>query len=163
VPGPGHKDDVQIPLRDCAVEVCVDEVEARGRAPMAEQAWFHVLGRQRLSEQRIVEQVDPTDRKVIGSTPVSVDSPKLICGEDGRSLDSTSSRQGRFADRHDSTSLKAPHEPRHDRRISSAGILIAIHTWGSNHRKGRSAIDQVTKDCCCERAKPGFLDLRVSA
>ena len=55
-----------------AVEVGVDEVQARRRAPVAEQARLDVLGLQRLAEQRIVEQIDLADGEIVGRAPVAV-------------------------------------------------------------------------------------------
>jgi hypothetical protein len=61
VPGAGHVDNVEVAPSDRAVEVRVDEVEPWGRAEVAEQAGFHVFRAERLSQERIVEQVDLAD------------------------------------------------------------------------------------------------------
>jgi hypothetical protein len=103
--GPGDIHDAQIPLPDSAIEVSVDEVETRGRAPVAEQPRLDVFRPQRLTKEWIVEQVDLADREIVGGTPVGIETPKLICGEDGPPLDGTGPRHGRFDDRHESTSL----------------------------------------------------------
>ena len=78
VAGADDVDRVEVPAPDDAVHVRVDQVEARRRAPVAEQARLDVLGQERLPEQRVVEQVDLADREVVGGAPVGVDQPELI-------------------------------------------------------------------------------------
>jgi hypothetical protein len=58
VAGANNVDHVEIVLLDQPVEVDVDEVEARRRAPVAEEARLDVILGQRDLEQRIVEEVD---------------------------------------------------------------------------------------------------------
>src|ERR1700722_21032529 len=58
VSGTGDVDHVEIVLLDEPVEVDVDEVEARRRAPVPEETRLDVLLLQRLTQQRIVEQID---------------------------------------------------------------------------------------------------------
>jgi hypothetical protein len=62
VPGAGDVDRVQVLAADHPVHVDVDEVEPRGRAPVAEQPRLDVLDPKRLAQQRVVEQVDLADR-----------------------------------------------------------------------------------------------------
>ena len=64
-------------LRDHAVQVHVDEVQARRRAPVAEQPRLDVLARERLAQQRVVEQVDLADRQVVGGAPERVEIAEL--------------------------------------------------------------------------------------
>ena len=59
----------------------VDEVQSRRRAEVAEQARLHVLGPQRLAQQRVVEQVDLADREIVRRTPVRVDQAQLLLGQ----------------------------------------------------------------------------------
>jgi len=83
VPG---ADDVHRGLqapRDRAVEVGVDEVEARRRAPVPDEARLDVVAGQRLAQQRIVEQVDLPDAHVVGGAPPPVDRLD-IGGRDAR-------------------------------------------------------------------------------
>ena len=42
----------------------VDEAQSRRRAPMTEQARFDVTKRKRLPQQRIVVEIDLTDREI---------------------------------------------------------------------------------------------------
>ncbi len=81
VPGPDHVDGVEVPVADHAVHVRVDEVEPRGRPPVAEQTGFDVLRTQPLPEQRVVEQVDLTDREIVRRPPVGVDEGEIVVGE----------------------------------------------------------------------------------
>ena len=63
---------------DEPVEMHVDEVEAGRRAPMAEQARLDVFERQRLVEQRIVEQIDLPDRQIVRGAPVGIHQAELF-------------------------------------------------------------------------------------
>jgi hypothetical protein len=63
---------VEVQCRDHPIEVCVDEVLARRRAPVSEQPWFDVRRLQWFRQQGIVEQIDLTDRQVVRGTPVGV-------------------------------------------------------------------------------------------
>ncbi len=76
VPRTGHVDHVEVVLLDDAVEVRVDEILPRRRAPMSEQHVLHVAERERALEQRIVVKIDLPDRKIVGRAPVSVDPVK---------------------------------------------------------------------------------------
>ena len=46
-----------------------------------EQPRLDVLGLQRLSQQRVVQQVDLADREVVGRAPVGVDEGELLGGQ----------------------------------------------------------------------------------
>ena len=75
--GTDDGNDVQIARDDHSVQVRVDEVQARRRAPMAEQPGLDVLEGQRLGEQRIVEQIDLPDAKVVRRTPPGMHTLQL--------------------------------------------------------------------------------------
>src|SRR5581483_7758379 len=77
VSGAGHVDRIQVARADRAVHVRVDEVETGCRAEVSEQPRLHVLGQQRLAEQRVVEQVDLPDREVVRRAPPCVDEAEL--------------------------------------------------------------------------------------
>ena len=62
---PGDEDRVEVARPDRAVQVRVDEVQARHGPEVAEQPRLHVLGLQRLAQQRVVEQVDLPDREIV--------------------------------------------------------------------------------------------------
>ncbi len=64
---------------DHAVEMGVDEVQPRRRAPVAEQTRLDVLGPQRLAQQRVVEEIDLADREVIGGPPVAIEETSKFC------------------------------------------------------------------------------------
>jgi len=81
--GTGDVDHVQVMPLDDPVEMDVDEVRARRRPPMAKKPWFYVSESQRLSEQRIVVQVDLAHRQIVRSPPVGIHLPELD-GSKGR-------------------------------------------------------------------------------
>jgi hypothetical protein len=48
---------------------------------MSEQPRFDVLGCQRLTQQRIVQQIDLADRQIVGRAPVGVNTGKFVIGK----------------------------------------------------------------------------------
>ena len=74
-------DHVEVVALDDPVEVHVEHVQARRRAPMAEQPRLDVLALERLLQQRIVEQIDLADRQVVGCPPIGVHRPQFVGGE----------------------------------------------------------------------------------
>ncbi len=76
--GAGDVDHVEIVLLDQPIEVGVDEVEARRRAPVPQESRLDVLLLERLAQQRIVEQIDLADRQIIGGPPVGVDQRGFV-------------------------------------------------------------------------------------
>jgi hypothetical protein len=77
----GDVDDVQVVGLDDAIQVDIDEVQTRRRAPVPEQARLDVLDSQRRAKQRVVEQVDLPDRQVVRRAPVGVNLAQLIGGQ----------------------------------------------------------------------------------
>ena len=71
--------------RDHPVEVRVDEVLARRRAPVPEQARLDVRRLQWLGQQRVVEQIDLADRQIVRGAPVGVQQLQRF-GQGGRSV-----------------------------------------------------------------------------
>ena len=69
---PGDVDHVQVVFLDDAVQMDVDEVQPRRRAPVAEQARLDVRQRQAALQQRIVVEIDLADREIIGRPPIGV-------------------------------------------------------------------------------------------
>ena len=74
----GDVDDAQIARFDDAIQMNVDEVQSGRRAPMAEEASLRVLERERLAQERIVEQVNLPDGKIVRRTPVRVHAAQLV-------------------------------------------------------------------------------------
>ena len=74
---------VEAVAADHAIQVCVEEVEAGCRAPVAQQSGLDVLGDQRPTQQGVVEQVDLADREVVGGPPVGVDQSQVLSGSGG--------------------------------------------------------------------------------
>ena len=64
---------VQVVLLDDPVQVRVDEVQARCRAPVSQQAWLDVVAGERLAQQRVVEQIGLPDGEVVCGPPEGVD------------------------------------------------------------------------------------------
>ena len=73
---PRDVDDVEASFCDDAIEVRVDEIQARGRPPMAEQAALDVLRTQRLTQQRVRQQVDLAYGEVVRGPPVGCRSAR---------------------------------------------------------------------------------------
>ena len=73
VTGADDVDHVHVALLDDAIEMHVDEVQSRRRAPMADQARLHVFFLQRLLEERIVVEICLANRQVIRRAPPRVD------------------------------------------------------------------------------------------
>src|SRR5206468_9445202 len=65
VPRAGDVDRVQLALPDRAVQVRIEQVQARSRPEVPEQPWLHVLRPERLVQERIVEKLDLADRQVV--------------------------------------------------------------------------------------------------
>ena len=72
MPGAGDVDHVEVVLLDQPVQVDVDEVQTWRRSPMAEQPRLDVLLCQGLLEQRVVVEIDLTDRQVVGGPPIRI-------------------------------------------------------------------------------------------
>ncbi len=68
----GHVDHVEVVRFDKAIQMRVDEVQSRRCAPVPKQSRLDVVLGQRLLEQRIIIEIDLTDRKVVGGSPVRI-------------------------------------------------------------------------------------------
>ena len=87
VAGADDVDHVLVIFLDDPVEMNAEHVQAGRRTPMAEQPWLDVFALERFVQERVVEEVDLTDRQVIGGSPVGVHLPQFVGGERGcRSL-----------------------------------------------------------------------------
>ena len=78
VAGTGDVDHVEVMLLDDPVQMRVDEVLARSRAPVSQQQLFHMLQLQRLPKQRVVAEIDLADGQVIRGPPVGIDLAELF-------------------------------------------------------------------------------------
>ena len=81
MPRAGDIEDLEAAGADEPVEVGVDEVQPRGRAPVAQKPRLDVGERQRLAQQRFVEQVDLADREVVGRAPIGMQGVQIGIGE----------------------------------------------------------------------------------
>ena len=78
VPGADDVDHVQVIALDDPIEMHAEHVQARRRAPVAEQPRLDVLALERLLQQRIVEQIDLPDRQIVRGPPVGVHLAQLV-------------------------------------------------------------------------------------
>ncbi len=78
VAGAGNEDHVEIVGTDQPVEMRVDEAEPRRGAEMPERPRLDVHRRDRLAQQRTVEQIDLADREIVGGTPPAVDAVEVV-------------------------------------------------------------------------------------
>src|SRR5712671_3238696 len=62
----------------------IDEIEPGRSAPVSEQARLDVLRFQRLPEQRIVEQVYLSNRKIVGGAPIGVEMRQFLLTQNVR-------------------------------------------------------------------------------
>lgn len=53
------------------IHVHVDEIQPRG-APMAEESRFDMFNPKRLTEQRIVVEINPAHAEVVGGAPIGI-------------------------------------------------------------------------------------------
>ena len=72
VAGTDDEDHVQVALADEAVAVDIEKIQARGGAPVAEQAWLDIVKRQGALEQGIIFEVNLVNGKIVGGAPVGV-------------------------------------------------------------------------------------------
>src|ERR1700733_7088209 len=70
--GAGDINEVRIMRLDEAVEMNVDEVLPRRRAPVLQQPWLDLLRLERLSQQGVFEEGDLADTEVVGCAPTAV-------------------------------------------------------------------------------------------
>jgi hypothetical protein len=59
----------------------IDEIEPGRSAPVSEQARLDVLRFQRLPEQRIVEQIYLSNRKIVGGAPIGVEMRQFLLAQ----------------------------------------------------------------------------------
>ena len=81
MPGAGDIDHVEVVFLDDPVKVNVNEVQAGRGSPMTEEPRLDVILCEGLLEQRIVVEIDLTDREVVGSPPIGVDQCPFLFGQ----------------------------------------------------------------------------------
>src|SRR6266542_6357036 len=77
MPRTANINNIEVELLDQAVEVHINKVQSGRRTPVTEQPRLHMLEFQRFAQQRIGEQIDLSNREVIGRTPVGVHLAQL--------------------------------------------------------------------------------------
>src|SRR3712207_6892547 len=73
------RSDVEVVALDDPVEVDAEHVQARRRAPVAQEPRLDVLAQKRLAQQRVVEQVDLADRRSEEHTSELQSRQYLVC------------------------------------------------------------------------------------
>jgi hypothetical protein len=76
-------DHVRVAFLDDAVQVHVDEIEARRRSPVTQQPWLDVRALQGLAQERILQEVDLSDGKVVRGAPVGIHPLQERCRQSG--------------------------------------------------------------------------------
>jgi len=74
VTGTGHVEHVEVALFDHPVQVHVDEVLARRRAPVSNHERLHVRQFQWLLQERIFVEIELADGEIVGGTPIGIHS-----------------------------------------------------------------------------------------
>ena len=82
--GAGDVDHVEVVFLDDPVKVNVNEIQTGRRPPVTEKTRFDVILCERLLEQRIVVEINLTDRQVVGRPPVRVDQCPFLIGQRAR-------------------------------------------------------------------------------
>jgi hypothetical protein len=72
VTGTGDVEHIQVILLDDPVQVDIDEVLTRRRAPVPDHQRLHVGRFQRLFQQGVVVKIYLADRQIVGGAPVGV-------------------------------------------------------------------------------------------
>ena len=80
VPGPGHVQGVQVAVADGTVQVGVEEVQARGGAPMAQQPRLDIVPAEAVAQQRVTLQVDLADAQIVRRPPPRIHRRQLLDG-----------------------------------------------------------------------------------
>ena len=70
MPGSGNIDHVEVVFLDDPVQVSVDKILSRRRPPVAQQHVLHVFEIQRSLQQRIIVEINLTDRQIVGRAPI---------------------------------------------------------------------------------------------
>ena len=80
VPGARQEYCIEVVLVDQAIEVDIGEAQSRTGAPMAQEANLDVFRLQRLTQQRVIAQIDHAGGQVIAGAPVGVHLAQLVGG-----------------------------------------------------------------------------------
>ena len=88
VPGARDVNHVEVIFLDDPVQVHVDEVLPRGRAPVPQQHGLHIGERQWPLQQRIVVEINLADRQIVCGAPIGIHLVEQFRGERVRCHDS---------------------------------------------------------------------------
>jgi hypothetical protein len=75
--GAGQIDDLGVVAPDEAIQVYVEQVLPRRGSPVPEKTGLDVVGLEGLTQGRVVDQIDLTDRELIRGAPVHIDQIQL--------------------------------------------------------------------------------------
>ena len=81
VPGTGNVNHVEVVLLDDTVQMRIDEILSGSRPPVSEQHVLDICESQRPFQQRIVVQINLTDREVICGAPVRINLVEEVRSE----------------------------------------------------------------------------------
>src|SRR5271155_3849654 len=81
MPGPRDVNEVRIMRLDEPVEMNVDEVLPRRRAPVSEQPWLDLLRFERLSQQGVFKEINLADTQIVSCAPIAVHLVEHFRGE----------------------------------------------------------------------------------
>lgn len=90
MPGSAHIKDAEIVGPNRAVQMRVDEIKSGRGAPVAEQPRLDMVACQRLAQQGVVEQIDLSDRQIIGGAPVAIDQVEFRIAQGGKGGEASS-------------------------------------------------------------------------
>ena len=71
--GTGDVKHIQVILLDDPVQMHINEILSRRRAPVPDHQRLHVREFQRTLQQRIVVEINLADREIVGRAPVGID------------------------------------------------------------------------------------------
>ena len=72
VAGAGHIEHVQVEFLDYPVQMHIDKILARSRAPVPHDQRLHVRHLQRPFQQRIIVEIYLANRQIVGGAPVRI-------------------------------------------------------------------------------------------
>ena len=78
VPWSGDEEHVEIEFVDQPIAMRINEIQAGRGAPMTQQARFDMTELQGFAQQRIIEQINLADGKIIGRAPIGIEVLQFV-------------------------------------------------------------------------------------
>ena len=66
-------DHAEVPCLDRSIQMGIDEIQARGGAPVTQQPRLYMFLTQRLLQQRVIVQINLSYREIVRRPPVGID------------------------------------------------------------------------------------------